>query len=99
LGLNDMSLVPTQEYVQPEMVEARTVFGAAIDIGADEVGGTSPLGPVNGDDPVGTPTGSGGCCQAPGDAPPIVLVMVCAFLLGRVRRGASHRAYGRSSRR
>ncbi|HEY1810905.1 MAG TPA: hypothetical protein VGG74_01025 [Kofleriaceae bacterium] len=100
LGLDGQSLEPTEEYVQPEMVETRTIFGGAIDIGADEVGGTSGGGGgiTDGDDPTPTPSGGSGCCQAPGDAPPALLVMVCAFWIGRGRRGASRRACDRSSR-
>ena len=96
MGLGSQSLVPTEEYVQPLMVEGRTIAGAAIDIGGDEVGGAVPLGGDAG--PVGTDNGadaggsmtaakSSGCgCQSPADPPGLVLVVACAFAIGRRRR-------------
>jgi len=94
MGLGSQSLVPTEEYVHPLMALGRTVAGAAIDIGADEVGGAVPLGgdagPVGDGADAGTSTTapkSSGCgCQAPADPPGLVLVVACAFAIGRRRR-------------
>ena len=95
MGLGSQSLVPTEEYVQPLMLEARAVAGAAIDIGADEVGGATPLGGDAGIPDIDGGTTppvmkSSGCgCQAPGDPGGLALVLVCAFALRRPRRTGS----------
>jgi MYXO-CTERM domain-containing protein len=85
------ALVPTEEYVQPLMLEGRAVAGAAIDIGADEVGGETPLGgdagisDVDGGTTSPAMKGSGCGCQAPGDPGGLAIVLACAFGLRRRR--------------
>jgi hypothetical protein len=95
------SLVPTEEYVDPLMVEGRAIAGAAIDIGADEVGGATALpgdGIVDGGAPTSPSHGTGCGCEAPADPPTLaVIVVVCAFSIGRARRGASRRVCDRRS--
>ncbi len=95
------SLVPTEEYVDPLMLEGRSIAGAAIDIGADEVGGATALPGDGGVDGGGMTTsashGSGCGCEAPADPPTLALMLVCAFSIGRARRGASRRACDRRS--
>ncbi len=98
------SLIPTMEYVAPSMLVGRTVAGAAIDIGADEVGGQVALGgdgsPIGDDVDAGTgsrlPTKSGcGCQSRRGDAPSFAIIAIVLFALSR--RGASRRVCARSS--
>ncbi len=86
------ALVPTQEYVHPTMREGRIVAGAAIDIGADEVGGAVPLGDAGAGAPgdagtTTTPASSGCGCSTPADpASTAGFVLVIGFALGRRRR-------------
>jgi len=97
-GLGSQSLVPTDEYVQPLMLEGRIVAGAAIDIGADEVGGAAPLGDAgiggaSGDGGAGTPSHDSGCgCEAPAAPSTAVLAVIAGFaVLRRSRRRAASR--------
>ena len=79
------SLVPTSEYVHPTMREGRVVAGAAIDIGADEVGGGVPLGDAGPGD--ATSPGSGCGCAAPArPASTAWLVAVVGFAIRRRRQ-------------
>lgn len=65
----DMSLAPAFEYVHPENGEGRIVVGAAIDIGAYELGGAVPLGD-GGIDSVDGGLGGGFDGGNPGGIPP-----------------------------
>jgi hypothetical protein len=95
-----IALVPTEEYVDPLMLEGRSIAGAAIDIGADEVGGapvTDGVADIDGGTPT-SPSHASGCgCEAPADPSTLVTILACAFSIGRARRGASHRACDRPS--
>jgi hypothetical protein len=93
------AMPPTEEYVQPLMLEGRGVAGSAIDLGADEFGGALVL-PVGGDAGTAPPTmtkASGCGCSAPAEPPSFVLIAICAFSIGRARRGANRRACDRPS--
>jgi hypothetical protein len=94
------SLVPTEEYVDPLMLEGRSIAGAAIDIGADEVGGatvTDGVADIDGGTSRSTSPKSGCGCEAPADPSTLAIILVCAFSIGRARRDASRRACDRRS--
>lgn len=95
-GLGSQSLVPTEEYVQPLVVESRAIAGAGIDIGADEVGGAAPLGDgALGSDYVDggreTPGKSSGCGCAAGADPSGAALAVLVGVVMRWRRRARPR--------
>ena len=90
------SLVPTMEYVAPLMLVGREIAGSAIDIGADEFGGTvagSGGRDGGGGDSGDAGTGPGstaksvGCsCQTPADPPSLAVLAITVVALARRRR-------------
>nr|HEX4317133.1 hypothetical protein [Kofleriaceae bacterium] len=99
VGLGSQSLVPAQEYVHPMMLEGRVVAGAAIDIGADEVGGGSGSGSGGGGGGAGggggggagRPQSSGGGCAigggaASGHGGALAIVVIAGVVRRRRRR-------------
>lgn len=94
------TLAPTMQYVHPAMVEGRVVAGAAIDIGAYELGGVRTAGddpplPI-GDDMAPSDGGVGGVgahgcgcavgARAPVAAPIALLMLVVALAVVAARR-------------
>jgi hypothetical protein len=86
MGLGSQSLVPVEEYVDPLMVEQRIIANAGIDIGADELGGTAPLGDVGMGGDAGAPMAASSGCGCHTSEPPAQDALLVLVVVPIIRR-------------